>query len=68
MTPKADIDALVEYLDSPDQWVQERAVVILGQHRHPPARAKIEAIAASGTGNGRLAAESVLARWGTQRR
>lgn len=63
LTPHADVDALMPYLDATDPFVQELAVVTLGDHRHPPARAKLEAIAASGRGNAKLVAPAVLGRW-----
>jgi hypothetical protein len=63
LTPREDVDSLMEYLASKDRGIQEHAVMILGAHRHPPARVTIEAIAAKGEGNARIAAETVLSRW-----
>lgn len=61
VSPRSDLDeVVVPFLDDRDMYVQERAAVILGEHRYGPARAKLEEVARDGTPNGRLAAKGAL--------
>lgn len=62
VTPCDHLDEVMAFLDHPNDYIQERAALILGAHRHAPARAKLEAIATNGSGNARLAAKGVLER------
>lgn len=61
VAPRSDLDSVVvPLLDDGDMYVQERAAVILGEHRYAPARAKLEEIARAGSPNGQLAAKGAL--------
>lgn len=63
LTPYEQSEVLVPYLDSPDFWVAERAVDILGARRYAPARPQIEWLAQHGKGNPKLAAQLALRCW-----
>lgn len=62
VTPRDRLDDVMAFLDHTNDYIRERAVVVLGAHRHAPARAKIEEIAKRGLGNAGLAARGVLER------
>lgn len=63
LTPFEQSEVLMPYLDSPDFWVAERAVDILGARRYAPARPIVEKLARYGKGNARGAAELALRCW-----
>lgn len=60
LTPRDELDTVMAFLDDDDVFLQERAAMILGMHRHAPARTKLEQLAATGAGNGKLAARAAL--------
>lgn len=62
LAPAQDLETVVRFLDDEDMFVQERAAVILGEHKYEAAREKLKEVASSGSPNGRLAAEGALGR------
>ncbi len=65
LTPPADTPSILEFLDTDDMWIQERACNILGHRRYEPVIGKLGTIACEGTTNGRGAAIRALGRIGT---
>ena len=63
ITPPAQSQVLLPYLDSPDFYVAERAVNILGARRYQPARAGIEGLSVHGVSNAQSAAQRALKQW-----
>ncbi|WP_407569573.1 SMI1/KNR4 family protein [Deinococcus altitudinis] len=63
ITPPSYNQVLMSYLDSPDFYVAERAVNILGARRYQPARTRIENLAVHGVSNAQSAAQWALKRW-----
>jgi len=48
------------FLDDEDMYVQERAIQLLGQHRHAPARDRLVALVKTAMPNGQEAAKAAL--------
>lgn len=63
LTPYEQNDVLMRYLESPNFWVAERAVDILGARRYTRAKAIIERIAEQGVANAKTAAQIALKCW-----
>lgn len=63
LTPYEQSEMLMRYLESPDFWVAERAVDILGARRYAPARDVIERLASQGLANAKTAAQLALKCW-----
>lgn len=65
LTPPTETPTILEFLDTDDMWIQERACNILGHRRYEPVVEKLGTIACEGTTNGRGAAIRALGRIGT---
>jgi hypothetical protein len=65
LTPPSETEAVLEFLDSEDMWIQARACAILGNRRYQSAIDKLGEIARAGTTNGRGAAMRALGRIGS---
>lgn len=65
VTPPSETESILEFLDSDDMWIQERACNIVGHRRYEPVIGKLGTIAREGTTNGRGAAVRALGRIGT---
>lgn len=65
VTPPSETESMLEFLDSDDMWIQERACNIVGHRRYEPVIKKLGTIAREGTTNGRPAAMAALGRIGT---
>ncbi|WP_407540962.1 hypothetical protein Q0M94_06125 [Deinococcus radiomollis] len=63
ITPPTHNQVLMSYLDSPDFYVAERAVNILGARRYQPARTRIEGLSVHGVSNAQSAAQRALEQW-----
>ncbi len=64
LTPPAETASMLDFLDSDDMWIQERACNVVGHRKYEPVIAKLGTIARSGTTNGRGAALHALGRIG----
>lgn len=65
LTPLADTDSILGFLDAEDMYVQERACAILGHRKFAPAVEPLAHLAAHGKGNGQTAALAALGKIGT---
>lgn len=65
LTPPLKTVSILDFLDSNDMWIQERACQIMGHRRYEPVIEKLGTIARGGTTNGRGAAIDALGRIGT---
>jgi len=60
LTPPADIERLYEFIESDDMYIQEQAIIVLGEHRYTPAIPKLEELATTAMLNGQTAAKLAL--------
>lgn len=65
LTPPEETASILEFLDSDDMWIQERACEVLGIRQYAPAIDRLADLAVNGLPNSRTAAPIALGRIGT---